>query len=62
MLILSRREQERINIGGDVIVTVLRIHGNHITLGIDAPTHVRVDRQEVRDRINANLEDAGEDA
>lgn len=50
MLILSRRPHEVIIIGGDVQIKVLSIRGNQVTLGIDAPPTVQVDRQEVRIR------------
>lgn len=56
MLVLSRRLEETIIIGDDIKVTVLGINGNQVRIGIDAPKDVRVDRSEVRDRINAGIE------
>jgi carbon storage regulator len=50
MLILTRRPQEAIRIGEDVTVTVLGIEGNKVRIGISAPRHITVDRQEVHDR------------
>jgi carbon storage regulator len=50
MLILTRRPQEAIRIGEDVTVTVLGIEGNKVRIGISAPRHIAVDRQEVHDR------------
>ncbi len=50
MLILTRRPQEAIRIGEDVTVTVLGIEGNKVRIGISAPRHISVDRQEVHDR------------
>jgi carbon storage regulator CsrA len=47
MLVLSRREGERLVIGDDVTITVNRISGNRITLGIDAPREVRIVRGEL---------------
>lgn len=47
MLVLSRKEGERIVIGGNVVVTVSRIAGNRITLAIDAPRDVRIVRGEL---------------
>jgi carbon storage regulator len=48
MLILSRRLEESLHIGTDIIVTVLGIKGNQVRLGIRAPGDVVVDREEVR--------------
>lgn len=53
MLILSRHVNERIVIGDDIVVTVVEIRGDRVRLGIDAPQEVRVDREEIRDRIMA---------
>lgn len=47
MLVLSRRKNETIVIGGEVEITVLSIQGNKVSLGISAPLHVRVDRKEL---------------
>lgn len=48
MLILSRKEGERILIGDDVEVMVIAIQGDRVSLGITAPEEVAVDRAEVR--------------
>lgn len=48
MLVLSRRIGERIRIGGDIVVTVNRIEGNRVSIGIDAPSDVRIVRGELR--------------
>jgi carbon storage regulator len=50
MLILSRRRNESLHIGDDVVVTVLGIKGNQVKLGISAPKNVVVNREEVRAR------------
>jgi carbon storage regulator len=52
MLVLSRREGERIAIGDDIIVTVMRIEGGRVRLGIKAPDHVRIQRTELLDRVS----------
>ncbi len=49
MLVLSRKLNERIVVGGSVVVTVVRISGDKVRLGIDAPDDVRVIRDEVVD-------------
>jgi len=50
MLVLSRRIGETIVINGDIQVKVLSIQGNKVRLGVVAPEHVSVDRQEVHER------------
>lgn len=47
MLILTRREGEKILIGDDIVVTVLQQKGRQIRIGIDAPPDVPVDRMEL---------------
>lgn len=47
MLVLSRKRGEQIQVGGDVRVTVVRIDGNKVRIGIDAPTETRILRGEL---------------
>jgi carbon storage regulator len=47
MLVLSRRANQSIIIGSDVVVTVLEVRGDHVRLGIQAPRSVTVHREEV---------------
>lgn len=44
MLVLKRRLYERIQIGPDVFVTVVRIDGESVRLGIDAPLNLDIAR------------------
>ena len=53
MLVLSRKQTESIFINGNVVVTVLRIQGNQVRLGIEAPTGMPVHRREVHERIRS---------
>lgn len=53
MLVLTRRTGEALIIGGNVKVTVLSIVDNQVKIGIDAPRHVPVNREEVYYRIQA---------
>lgn len=50
MLILSRKTNERLMIGDDIVVTVLEVRGGRVRLGVEAPASVAVDREEVRAR------------
>jgi carbon storage regulator len=47
MLVLSRKIGETVVIGGNIEVTVTRVAGNRVTLGISAPSSVRVVRAEL---------------
>lgn len=48
MLVLSRKVGEQIVIGGNIVVVVNRIEGNRVSLGIQAPSDVRIIREELR--------------
>ncbi len=57
MLVLTRKIQEQIRIGNDIVITVLEFRGNSIRLGIEAPRDVRVMREELpRREITINLD------
>jgi carbon storage regulator len=47
MLVITRKNGERICIGDDVTVTVLDVAGSSVRLGIEAPSDVRVFRYEI---------------
>lgn len=49
MLVLSRKPQERILIGNDITINVVRIGPNTVRLGIDAPENLRIVREELID-------------
>lgn len=51
MLVLTRRCNETIVIADDIEVKVLKIQGNQVHLGIDAPRSVTVYREEVYRRV-----------
>ena len=56
MLILTRRIGETLMIGDEVKVTVLGVKGNQVRIGVDAPKHVLVHREEIYDRIKEEKE------
>ena len=60
MLILTRRVGETLMIGDNVTVTVLRVKGNQVRLGVNAPRDVSVHREEIFERIQQ--EDTDESA
>ncbi|WP_146339098.1 carbon storage regulator CsrA [Nesterenkonia sp. NBAIMH1] len=47
MLVLTRKVGEQVVIGDEITVTVLDVRRDGIKIGIDAPRHVRVQRQEL---------------
>ena len=55
MLILSRRLGESVKIGDEVTVTVLGVKGGQVRLGFTAPPDLAVHREEVYERIKAEI-------
>lgn len=51
MLILTRRVGERIAIGDDVFLTIIEVKGRQVRVGIEAPPHMIVHREEIYRRI-----------
>ncbi len=47
MLVLSRKIGQEIVVGDAVRITVTKVSGNRVTLGVDAPDHVRILRGEL---------------
>ena len=58
MLILSRKIGESIVIDGRIIVKIVRLDGDMVKLGIEAPAEVPVHRQEVYEEIQKNNQEA----
>jgi carbon storage regulator len=59
MLVLTRKVGERIQLGDQITVTLVKINGNIVRLGIDAPPEVPVMRQELANRAAAQSAPAG---
>lgn len=47
MLILSRRESESVHLGDDIVLTIVRVSGEKVRIGIQAPPHIKVLRNEL---------------
>lgn len=58
MLVLSRKVGERIWIGEDISVTVVRITGGGVRIGIEAPAEMAVVREELKQKMD-NSESSG---
>lgn len=57
MLVLSRKTGEKLLIGDDIEVIVLRTNGNQVRIGIVAPKNVEVHREEVYRRIHEEIQE-----
>ena len=58
MLILSRKINESVIIDGRILVKIVRMDGDVVKLGIEAPAEVPVHRQEVYEEIQRNNREA----
>ena len=47
MLVLSRKESEKIRLGDSIVVTIVRVSGDKVRIGIEAPPDVLVLREEL---------------
>ena len=56
MLVLSRKTDERIQIGSDIFITVLGIKGGRVRLGLEAPRNVRISRDDLQICVPENTE------
>ena len=54
MLVLTRRLMEKLYIGDEICVTVVRLEGGQVRLGIEAPRQIPVVRAELRRRAPAD--------
>lgn len=60
MLVLTRKLQEKITIAGNITITVLRVKGQTVRIGIEAPREIRVVRGELP--MEAPSDDSQEEA
>jgi len=51
MLVLSRKVGERILIGDNISITVVRIAGGGVRIGVEAPSEMPVIRQELKEQL-----------
>jgi carbon storage regulator len=55
MLVLSRKQSQRIKLGDSIVITVVRVAGDKVRLGIDAPRDMLVLRDELEPHEAATL-------
>ncbi len=59
MLVLTRRLEEKIKIGDNIIVSILDIEGGAVKIGIEAPKEIQILRMEILEQIrDENIEAA----
>lgn len=51
MLILTRRLNENVMIGDNIVVSILGVKGGQVRIGVNAPKEIAVHREEVYERI-----------
>ncbi len=59
MLVLTRRTGETLVINDDISISILGVVGGQVRIGIDAPKHVSVHRQEIWMKIKSEEEGKG---
>jgi carbon storage regulator len=52
MLVLSRKVGERLLIGDNIAITIVRIQGGGVRIGVEAPTHLAVVREELKAKLD----------
>ena len=51
MLVISRKKDETIKIGDDIVITILAVEGDRVKIGIEAPRELTILRQEVFEAV-----------
>lgn len=51
MLVLSRKKQESLIIGGEIEIKIVAVEGDTVKLGIEAPRHIEVLRKEIYESV-----------
>jgi carbon storage regulator len=60
MLILTRKENQKIRIGNDIVIHVISISENNVKIGIEADKDVKIYREEVYESIKEQNRQAAE--
>lgn len=59
MLVLSRKEGEQVVIDENIVITITRVAGHRVAIGIEAPSHIHIQRGELQLREQSELAVAG---
>ena len=58
MLVLSRKESEKIKLGDEIVLTIVRVTGDRVRLGIQAPPEMLILREELDSNNDAHSKKA----
>ncbi len=58
MLVLSRKQNEKIRIGKDIILNIVSISENQVKVGIEAPAAVKILREEIYEKVKEHTVEA----
>lgn len=58
MLILSRKENQKIRIGKNIVINILSIAENNVKIGIEASDDIKIYREEIHDLITQHTREA----
>jgi carbon storage regulator len=53
LLVLSRNESQEIVIDERIVITIVRIHGNKVRVGVEAPPEMSIRRSELPPKDNS---------
>ena len=62
MLVLTRKLNEKIRVGDDIVVTIIQIDKGSVKIGFEAPDNVAIYRDEVYEKIQNEDRDPGNGA
>lgn len=51
MLVLGRKINQSVMIGDEIVITILAVDGEQVKIGIQAPSHVTILRQELYETV-----------
>lgn len=58
MLILSRKENQKIRIGNDIVINILSISENNVKIGIEAADEIKIYREEIYESVKQHTKEA----
>lgn len=60
MLVLTRKQNEKIRIGSNIIINILSISEHQVKIGIEAPNQVKILREEIYDTVKQHTVEASQ--
>ncbi len=62
MLVLSRKENEKLRVGESIVLTIVEVNGERVKVGIEAPMDVAIVRDEIAKSVGEQVESKNETA